>query len=59
MKTMIAKFDGTCAECRRPISKGAEIEYEPEGKFAFHPACSPDPYNGKTGTFVITVDDGK
>jgi hypothetical protein len=34
---MIARFDGRCAICGKPIPKGSEMRYE--NKRAYHPDC--------------------
>jgi hypothetical protein len=41
MKTLTAKYPGTCAACGNRFEAGAEIAWEP--KRALHAACRPEP----------------
>lgn len=52
MRTITAKFDSRCAECKGPIAEDDEIIYDPETRKVWHtdldcapedPAEKPDP----------------
>jgi hypothetical protein len=41
MRTMIAKYAGTCCECGKAIGRGQQIDFFGRG-LAAHTACRPD-----------------
>lgn len=40
MKTITAKYPGTCTECHKPITRGQQIDWFGRGQAA-HTACRP------------------
>ena len=45
MKVMVAKYDGTCCECRKPIRRGQQIKFFGRGTAAHGNCLAP---NGET-----------
>lgn len=45
MRTIIARFDGHCGECRATIIRGSRIQYDETSKSAYCAKCKPvEPY---------------
>lgn len=57
MKTITAKYPGTCFECGKPFAKGAQIKYY--GRMhCEHAACNPDqPKANEPDRFDMDYED--
>ncbi len=41
MKTLIAKYGGSCDGCGGFVTKGSRIQWNPQNKRTYHPGCAP------------------
>ena len=50
-RQMTSRFAGTCYTCKKPIKKGEEIIYWPNGNHAEHLACGEADYRNSLASF--------
>ena len=48
---MTSRYAGTCYTCKKPIKKGEEIIYWPNGNHAEHFACGEADYRNSVASF--------
>lgn len=40
LRTLVARYDGTCAACGKPVRSGDRIAYDSDTRAAYHDTCA-------------------